>query len=56
MGREELLKLGKRWDTIGRCKFVKIGEVDERDVGDVFPVAKSGDPWFADGIDRQIIQ
>ena len=32
-GQEELLKLGKRWDSIGRCKLVKIGEVDERDVG-----------------------
>ena len=35
-GREELLKLGKRWDSIGRCKLVKIGEVDERDVGTCF--------------------
>ena len=54
-GQEELLKLGKRWDSIGRCKLVKIGEVDERDVGDVFPVPKSGDAWPDDGIDRQII-
>ena len=53
--RKELLSLGKRWDTIGRCKLVKVSEVDERDVGDVFPVPKSGAPFPADGVDRQII-
>ena len=54
-GREELLKLGKRWGSIGRCKLVKFGKVDERDVGDVFPVPKSGSAWLEDGVDRQII-
>ena len=53
--REELYELGRRWDSIDKCKLVKATEIDERDLADVFPVIKSGLPHPRPGIDRQII-
>ena len=53
--RGELLKLGRRWDLISRCALVRREEVDSRDIADVFPVAKSGEPHPGVGVDRQII-
>jgi hypothetical protein len=52
---EELLKLARRWDAVGRVALFRKCDIDERDISDCFPVLKEGHGHPDPGVDRQII-
>ena len=53
--RKELFKLGLKWDRVGKAALMRAADIDERDIADIFPVAKSGEAFPGPGVDRQII-